>query len=44
MSLMISDCLTDGGDVSDPGRPSEVYSDLVRAEEVQTHRHAVNQH
>ncbi|KAM9500912.1 acyl-CoA-binding domain-containing protein 5-B [Clarias gariepinus] len=27
------DCLTDGGDVSDPGRPSEVYSDLVRAEE-----------
>lgn len=44
MSLMMSDCLTDGSDVSEPEQTSEVYGDSVRAKEVQTHHHSVRHH
>lgn len=44
MSLMMSDYLTDGGDVSEPEQPSEVYGDAVRAEEVRTHYRSVHHH
>lgn len=37
MSLMMSDCLIDGSDVSEPEQQCGVCSDSLRAEEVQTH-------
>lgn len=40
----MSDYLTDGGDVSEPEQPSEVYGDAVRAEEVRTHYRSVHHH